>query len=184
MEESLGCIIRGLQRRITGLERELSTLLVREIDDVTSGLFAGIKPNVAGAVRSADELAAEVLHLIDLSSYAKSSDICDPSSRREIDKITAKLRAGELKNYVTHHELAAFNYLPRTPLGEALAGEFILPDDLSNRLFKMEREVSKPGGAYTRMEKSLKSLHEKKKGSTVSAGGYNFKDSASCNASI
>ena len=117
------------------------------IDGGTTGLFAGMKPDVAGAGCSTDELPAEVLALVDLSSYNKSSDIQDPSSRRDVDKSTSKLKAGELRNYVTQNELAAFDCLPCTGLEDAIAAELTLPDNLAYRLLEMERGVSEPGGA-------------------------------------
>ena len=42
MEESMWLAIVGLQRRIDGLERELSTLGFQVIDGRTTGLFAGL----------------------------------------------------------------------------------------------------------------------------------------------
>jgi hypothetical protein len=79
-----------------------------------------------------------------------------------------------LASFATKTDLTRF--VKATDLPGLLPPPIRLPPRLEDRLLSIEKEVLDPGGAFKRMEEALKDLQVQKGGSTVTMGGYTFKD--------
>ncbi len=79
-----------------------------------------------------------------------------------------------LASYATKADLARF--VKATDLPGLLPAPIRLPPQLEVCLLSLERGALDPGGAFKRMEDSLKDLQARKGGSSVTIGVYTFKD--------
>ena len=177
MRASLKMTINHLRQEVRRQGEVIRRMELRDIDGGTSDLFGGLTPSPMQA--STESLVSEVMKVIDHRGYIKEDAPQPPLSSQNIDRLVRELKQGHLSKYVTHEELARFDYLPCSEAAGLMASNVDLPDQLGLRLSALEKEVIQPGGAFARMEGDLKSLQEKKKGSTVSAGPYTFKDAKS-----
>ena len=115
----------------------------------TSDLFGGLTPSPMQA--STESLVSEVMKVIDHQGYIKEDAPQPPLSSQNIDRLVRELKQGHLSKYVTHEELARFDYLPRLEVAGLMASNVDLPDQLGLRLSALEKEVIQPGGAFARM---------------------------------
>ena len=131
-------------------------------------LFGDPRSNQPAGVTARDRqiLAQEVMSLISIGRYALKSDIPPPS------------RPQDMSRYVTHRELQAFDYVDQQYVATAITGATTGPSPVEARVKALEDEVSAPGGAFARMEKTMQEMMTKKIGESVSAGPYTFKDIA------
>lgn len=122
-----------------------------------------------------------------MGQYALKSDLPDT---RGFAKLTDVERYVD-NRYVTHSQLAEYRYVNRRELEDAISnisnitipsGATDMDRDLELRVHALELEVLRPGGAFAKMEETLKVIQSRKAGSAVQAGPYSFKDAASTDA--
>jgi hypothetical protein len=167
-DASLSFTIRKMKLKTRRLEEALRAQEESGTGAGIGGLYDELRPNRPSTLSPSDRqsLAFEVMSQISIGRYALKSDIPPPS------------RPLDMSKYVTHNELHAFDYVDKQQLAASISTVNAGPSPLEARIEALELEVTEPGGAFARMEKTMQDLLTKKVGDSVSAGPYTFKDIA------
>jgi len=79
-----------------------------------------------------------------------------------------------MRKYVTHSELHGFDYTDKQQLAALMSTVNAGLSPLEARIKALELEVTEPGGAFERMDKTMQDLLTKKVGDSVSIGPLYF----------
>ena len=193
---SLGKVIHSQRKQMEAQAREIGTLremLEGEIGGRGRGDMGGA-PWTRGLQSSDREaLTRDVLDAVGRDYLPKT---LFPGVRVPTD-LSAYVTHEQLgaKNYVNHpemegrdyvdqRELTRRDYVDRSALNHAIPAPVLLPPRLDSRLAQLEKDVQSPGGTLDKLAAGLRDLGDKKRGATVSAGPYSFKDAASADGWI
>ena len=187
-DEDLGKIIYSLRVKLDTQERLLEDL--RHSNQELEGMvhnppstYSHQGPS-SGHLSSSDResIANEVIALLDMSSYARKSDIESLATKTELGSYLKNGDMAEfakvslLSDYVSSTHLNNMNFVDKAELELAMTNLGI-PERLLDRVVQLEREVNDPDGCIHRMEDTIKELLSTKRGGAgVSIGGISFKD--------
>ena len=117
-----------------------------------------------------DQVLADITHA--QAQYALQSEMSRYVTHAELADF----------NYVSHRELEALDYVDGARLNDAVPPPTILPPRLEARINELEGDMYGPAGAFVQMEQRYREMEDRKLETAVSVGGYTFKDSSSVSA--